>query len=201
MLKGKEEKQYAGEFEIAEFHQCLVFGISFEYSRNRKCNSLHLTLLLSQDSIYRLKVAFNKEFGDTFKAKEQEMNRINDRNTRISKILNDLNFTEQLLTVEWSLEEKPEEVLTVKDSEVTLSLSFPIFEGIQCPEFESQWNPFWFSRNFLSFFTKSSFGFEGMFVHVFGKMNPNIGYKRFMFLLSNIIYCINVSIVYYATFT
>ena len=129
MLKGKEEKLYAGEFEIAEFHQRLVFRINFEYSRNRKCNSLHLTLLLSQDSIYRLKVAFNKEFGDTFKAKEQEMNRINDRNTRISKILNDLNFREQLLTVEWSLEEKPEEVLTVKDSEVTLSLSFPIFDG------------------------------------------------------------------------
>ena len=46
------------------------------------------------------------------------MNRINDRNARIGKILSDLNMDEQIKNVDWTLEEKPEENLVVKDSEV-----------------------------------------------------------------------------------
>ena len=68
-------------------------------------------------------MAFNKEFDEVFRAKEVEMGRINDRNARITKILGDLTLEEQIKNVDWSSEEKPEDNLVVKDSEV-------IYDGI-----------------------------------------------------------------------
>ena len=63
-------------------------------------------------------MAFNKEFDEVFQKKEQEIAKIKDKNKRIGKILNDLDFDESMVEPVFSVYEKPERLLTVKDSEV-----------------------------------------------------------------------------------
>ncbi|XP_033122449.1 cilia- and flagella-associated protein 43-like isoform X2 [Anneissia japonica] len=75
-------------------------------------------IILLQDAVYRIKVAFNSEFDEVYRQKEQEIARIEERNTRISKILKDLNSTEELWKPEMDEDEKPEKLLIVEDKEV-----------------------------------------------------------------------------------
>ena len=77
------------------------------------CFALHL-----QDAIYRIKVAFNKEFDDVFKQKEAEIKRVKEKNERIRKILGDLELNEKVFEPAMSVDEKPELLLEVKDNEV-----------------------------------------------------------------------------------
>ncbi|XP_063718204.1 cilia- and flagella-associated protein 43-like isoform X2 [Symsagittifera roscoffensis] len=95
-------------------HNPLLYPQLHIHSKEQKINQI----VLLKDSIHSLKNTFNKDFDEVFRGKEQEMNRINDRNARIGKILSDLNMDEQIKNVDWTLEEKPEENLVVKDSEV-----------------------------------------------------------------------------------
>lgn len=78
---------------------------------------LHQIVLL-QDAIHRIKVAFNKEFDEVFKQKEAEIKRVKEKNDRIRKILGDLEIDENVFEPEMSVDEKPELLLEVKNDEV-----------------------------------------------------------------------------------
>jgi len=77
-------------------------------------------IALLQDCIYRIKVEFNKKFDDVFLVKEGEMKRMNERNSRIRKIMKDLDLTDELFDPKWTSDEKPEVLLTIKDDEITV---------------------------------------------------------------------------------
>lgn len=79
--------------------------------------------LVKQDAIYRIKQQFNKEFSDTYKQREQEIARIEDKNQRIRKILEDLKTSEDIWQPQMDSDEKPEKLLTVDDSEVRAFIS------------------------------------------------------------------------------
>lgn len=84
--------------------------------RHHKVNQI----VLLEDAIFRIKVAFNKEFEEVFVKKEQEIAKIKEKNKRITKILSDLDLDEPIVEPELSVHEKPERLLTVADSEVTV---------------------------------------------------------------------------------
>ncbi len=75
-----------------------------------------------KDVIYKVKSAFNKEFEAVYKQKEQEINRLREKNKRISEIMTELDLSETLWEPSLTDNECPERVLTVTDSEVTASL-------------------------------------------------------------------------------
>ncbi|KAK3696874.1 hypothetical protein QZH41_003634 [Actinostola sp. cb2023] len=52
-------------------------------------------IVLLKDAIHRIKLNFNKEFDETFKFKESEVKKIQEKNERIKKILSDLDMTEK----------------------------------------------------------------------------------------------------------
>ncbi|XP_041921632.1 cilia- and flagella-associated protein 43 isoform X2 [Alosa sapidissima] len=82
--------------------------------REQKINQI--TLL--QDVIYKVKSAFNKEFDNVYKQKEQEMHRVRERNKRITEIMAELDVMEALWEPVLSVSERPERALTVDDSEI-----------------------------------------------------------------------------------
>ena len=77
-----------------------------------------------QDHIYRIKLQYNKEFGEVYNKKEQEISKINEKNKRIRKIMDDLSITDPLYTPELGPIEKPEMLLTTQDSEVCFTSLF-----------------------------------------------------------------------------
>ncbi|KAL8576297.1 hypothetical protein ACOMHN_006220 [Nucella lapillus] len=92
-----------------------LFYSQFElHLRHQKINQI----VLLEDAIHRIKVAFNKDFDDVLVKKEQEISKIKDKNKRISKILRDLDLIEAIVEPQMSVHEKPEQLLIVEDSEV-----------------------------------------------------------------------------------
>ncbi|XP_041368827.1 cilia- and flagella-associated protein 43-like isoform X2 [Gigantopelta aegis] len=92
-----------------------LFYSQFElHTREQKITQI----ILLQDAIHRIKTAFNTEFSEVFQKKEQEMAKIKDKNKRIKKIMEDLDLQEPMVVPELCAAEKPEMLLTVKDSEV-----------------------------------------------------------------------------------
>jgi len=92
-----------------------LFQSQFQlHTAHQKLNQI----VLLKDAIYRIKVAFNKEFDDVFKQKEAEIKRVKERNDRIRKILGDLDLDEKVFEPSMSVDEKPELLLEVKDEEV-----------------------------------------------------------------------------------
>lgn len=67
-----------------------------------------------------MKLEFNKKFDEVFEAKESEMKRITERNTRVRKVMKDLEINEDLFEPAWTSDEKPEMLLEVKDDEITV---------------------------------------------------------------------------------
>ena len=65
-----------------------------------------------------MKSAFNKEFDGVYKQKEREMQRVCEKNKRITKIMAELDLKETLWEPKLSANERPERALTVDDSEV-----------------------------------------------------------------------------------
>ena len=65
-----------------------------------------------------MKSEFNKKFDEVFQAKEGEMKRIGERNTRIRKIMKDLDITDDLFDPQWTADEMPEKLLEVNDDEI-----------------------------------------------------------------------------------
>ncbi|XP_072177751.1 cilia- and flagella-associated protein 43-like [Diadema setosum] len=101
--------QYGGANEL--------FYSQFElHTRQQK----HNQIVLLQDCIYRIKQAFNKSFDEVFKQREQEIARIEEKNIRITKILEDLSSSEEIWQPVMDADERPEKLLTVEDSEVTV---------------------------------------------------------------------------------
>ncbi|KAJ8402751.1 hypothetical protein AAFF_G00364230 [Aldrovandia affinis] len=82
--------------------------------REEKINQI----ILLQDVISKVKTTFNKEFEATYKQKEQEINRVKERNKRIREIMLELEVEEELWEPAMSDSEKPEKALTVDESEI-----------------------------------------------------------------------------------
>jgi hypothetical protein len=76
-------------------------------------------IILLKDCIYNIKTEFNKFFDEIFKAKDIEIKRINERNTRIPKIVKDLELTEKNLVTSFTYS-KVEDTFHVDDSEITV---------------------------------------------------------------------------------
>ncbi|XP_031410356.1 cilia- and flagella-associated protein 43-like isoform X2 [Meleagris gallopavo] len=82
---------------------------------------LHLRKLEAanlKDILYKVKTAFNKEFDKVAQQKEQEIARIKERNIRIREILGQLDLQVEVWEPGLTCDEKPEQVLTVQDSEI-----------------------------------------------------------------------------------
>ncbi|ROL49549.1 Cilia- and flagella-associated protein 43 [Anabarilius grahami] len=84
--------------------------------REQKINQI--TLL--KDVIYKVKSTFNKEFEAIYKQKEQEINRVREKNKRISEIMTELDLSETLWEPKLTDNECPERALTVTDSEIKI---------------------------------------------------------------------------------
>lgn len=82
--------------------------------REQKINQI--TLL--KDVIYKVKTSFNEEFEAVYKQKEQESNRVREKNKRISKIMAELDLSESLWEPNLTDNECPERALTVTNSEI-----------------------------------------------------------------------------------
>ncbi|XP_077093180.1 cilia- and flagella-associated protein 43 isoform X2 [Siphateles boraxobius] len=82
--------------------------------REQKINQI--TLL--KDVIYKVKSTFNKEFEAVYKQKEQEINRVREKNKRISEIMTELDLSETLWEPNLTDNECPERALTVTDLEI-----------------------------------------------------------------------------------
>ncbi|XP_067656775.1 cilia- and flagella-associated protein 43-like isoform X1 [Haliotis asinina] len=92
-----------------------LFYSQFElHTREQKITQI----ILLEDAIHRIKNTFNKEFDEVFAKKEQEISKIKDKNKRIIKIMEDLDFAEEIMDYELGPLENPEMLLTVDDSEV-----------------------------------------------------------------------------------
>ena len=76
--------------------------------------------IILQDCIYRIKEAFNKEFSEAFRAKENEIARVREKNVRISKIINQLKLDDTLIEPTLDKDEQPDRLLVVDDFEVTV---------------------------------------------------------------------------------
>lgn len=79
----------------------------------------NFTQLRMQDVIYRIKTAFNADFEAVHRQKEQELNRVRDRNRHIRGIMLELDMNERLWEPSLTNSERPERRLTAHDSEVT----------------------------------------------------------------------------------
>ena len=95
-------------------------------------------ILFSQDCIYRLKETFNVEFSECFRAKENEIARIREKNVRISKIINQLKLDDTLVEPSLGVDEQPERLLTVGESEVTVEKYVSPEEQKRLEEVEKQ---------------------------------------------------------------
>ena len=65
-----------------------------------------------------MKKQFNKEFEEVLSQKEAEVSRTRERNTRMAKIIRDLELNETVYHPKMSSEEQPELLLKVEDHEV-----------------------------------------------------------------------------------
>ncbi|MCI4376303.1 hypothetical protein PGIGA_G00187010 [Pangasianodon gigas] len=106
-LTGSLSAQYGG----SNPHLYSQFSLR---TRDQKINQITLI----QDVIYKVKTAFNTEFEAVYKQKEQEINRIRDKNKRITEIMSKLELQETLWEPTLTDNERPERALTVSDSEI-----------------------------------------------------------------------------------
>ncbi|XP_032890082.1 cilia- and flagella-associated protein 43 isoform X2 [Amblyraja radiata] len=85
------------------------------HTKDQKINQI----ILLQDMIHNIKTDFNKEFDATYKQKEVEISRVNDRNVRIREIIMQLDMDEAVWVPTMSNNEKPERDLEVFESEIS----------------------------------------------------------------------------------
>ncbi|XP_057306385.1 cilia- and flagella-associated protein 43-like [Hydractinia symbiolongicarpus] len=84
------------------------------HTKNQKRNQI----VLLKDCIIRIKEAFNETFEEVYNAKIQEIRKINERNTRIKKILRDMHLQEELIDAHLDHSEQPEMLLVVNEEEI-----------------------------------------------------------------------------------
>uniref|UniRef100_A0A8C7L493 Cilia- and flagella-associated protein 43 n=1 Tax=Oncorhynchus kisutch TaxID=8019 RepID=A0A8C7L493_ONCKI len=130
----EEEEEEGREMESASLTGSLSaqYGGSNPYLYNQF--NLHIReqkinqITLLQDVIYKVKTAFNTDFKGVHKQKEQEINRVKDKNRRIMEIMSELDHKMKLWEPSLSDNERPERALSVEDSEVRLEASDNIRE-------------------------------------------------------------------------
>ena len=104
-------------------YACVV--LQSQSSTMGKHASYIIILITFQDAIHRIRMQFNKEFDEVYGKKEHEIMRIAEKSKRIHKILADLDLKEDVYEPEMGVAEKPEMLLEVADSEVTMR-GFPL---------------------------------------------------------------------------
>ena len=77
-------------------------------------------LEIFQDCIHRLRETFNKQFDEVYTKKENEISKIRDKNKRIRSIVEYLNLEDEIFNPDMGVVEKPELLLKVEDSEITV---------------------------------------------------------------------------------
>ncbi|KAI4459081.1 hypothetical protein MML48_6g00013951 [Holotrichia oblita] len=83
--------------------------------------------VLSKVENIKLRLFFNKEFESLMSIKIRQINDLSDRNARLRHIISELNyFSEEKMNIlvmdaEWKQQEYPEQILQVKDDEVTVT--------------------------------------------------------------------------------
>ncbi|XP_055758385.1 cilia- and flagella-associated protein 43 isoform X1 [Salvelinus fontinalis] len=120
----EEEEEEGREMESASLTGSLSaqYGGSNPYLYNQF--NLHIReqkinqITLLQDVIYKVKTAFNTDFKGVHKQKEQEINRVKDKNRRIMEIMSELDLKRKLWEPSLSDNERPERALSVEDSEI-----------------------------------------------------------------------------------
>lgn len=70
--------------------------------------------------MYQIRETFNKEFGEVLRQKEMEILRINEKNIRISKIIQQLKLGDTLINPALDVDEVPDRLLSVDDSEILI---------------------------------------------------------------------------------
>ena len=85
------------------------------YHTNQLVSAYHKRnqIILLKDSIYNLKKKFNKEFDEVCRSKNDEKQKIKERNERIQKIANELKLKEELFSIASRELETPEKLLEV----------------------------------------------------------------------------------------
>ncbi|XP_065528265.1 cilia- and flagella-associated protein 43 isoform X1 [Lathamus discolor] len=106
-LIGSLSSQYGGDTSILYSQWDL-------HTREQKVNQI----VLLKDIIYNLKTAFNKEFDEVARQKEQDIARVKERNLRIHEILAQLELQVEVWEPALTDDEMPERALTVQDSEI-----------------------------------------------------------------------------------
>ncbi|KAL8601271.1 hypothetical protein ACOMHN_003215 [Nucella lapillus] len=92
-----------------------MFYSQFElHQRHQKIYQITLT----EDALYRIKMAFNKEFEGLQLRKEQEVARFKDKNKRIAQIFKSLDRADTVVQPDFILSEKPESLFVVLDHEI-----------------------------------------------------------------------------------
>ncbi|XP_019644439.1 PREDICTED: cilia- and flagella-associated protein 43-like isoform X1 [Branchiostoma belcheri] len=113
--EGKEAPSVTGSLAVDYGGDNEFYYSQFDlHTREQKINQI----VLLKDAIYRMKEAFNKQFESVSQMKQQEMVRIKERNARITKILSDLDQAEEAWQPALTIDEQPEKLLVVEDSEV-----------------------------------------------------------------------------------
>jgi hypothetical protein len=96
--------------------ECSLLYNQFELvTAERQMNQI----VMLKECIRQIKLTFNKEFDELLKQKESELSRIQEKNTRIRKILTNLQLSEKMYDPKSSSDEHPEWDLEVCDDEVT----------------------------------------------------------------------------------
>ncbi|KAM8852550.1 cilia- and flagella-associated protein 43 isoform 4-T4 [Synchiropus picturatus] len=75
-------------------------------------------IILLQDVIHRVKMAFNNEFDAVHRQKVQEISHVRDRNRQIREIMAELELKEDLWEPEMTVSEMPERLFSVDDHEI-----------------------------------------------------------------------------------
>ncbi|XP_056147897.1 cilia- and flagella-associated protein 43 [Lampris incognitus] len=88
-----------------------------QFSLNTREQKINQIILL-QDVVFQVKMAFNTKFEAVYEQKQQEINRVKDKNKRIKEIMMKLDISEQLWEPSLSDNEQPEKTLTVEESEI-----------------------------------------------------------------------------------
>uniref|UniRef100_T1IMG4 Cilia- and flagella-associated protein 43 n=1 Tax=Strigamia maritima TaxID=126957 RepID=T1IMG4_STRMM len=102
--------------------QSIMFGVDnpylhsqFElYTRDQKRSQI----VLLQDLVRKIKEQFNKMYNDIVTKKETVFQKIQEKNTRMRQIVEDISLPTKLWSPEWTSDEKPEKCLVVLDSEM-----------------------------------------------------------------------------------
>ncbi|XP_065649701.1 cilia- and flagella-associated protein 43 isoform X4 [Hydra vulgaris] len=78
-------------------------------------------IILLKDCVYKIKEKFNKQFNEMWNMKVQEIKRINERCTRMKKIIKDLDLNENTIEVGVDSDEEPDRIFDVRDNEISVN--------------------------------------------------------------------------------